>query len=188
MSDALLSLHHLQRSGTRALGPGLRYAIWTRGCPFRCPGCATPEARDIDGGTLVTVGDLAADIVAARGIDGISISGGEPMVQAASLAELLEEVLAERPSLTVILFTGFRLEELTMPEQQRLLKSIDLLVDGPYEEALNDGRGLRGSSNQRLHFLTPRLEPMRHSLEEGPRNIEISFSENCSRTVGMPTI
>lgn len=184
---ALLNIHALRRRGTRSLGPGNRYVVWTQGCPFRCEGCATPESRPVDDGTLVTVDALADDIIHADNIDGITISGGEPMIQAESIACLLEKLKKARPELTVIIFTGFRIENLIDDAQQRVLLLTDLLIDGPYVDTLNDGRGLRGSSNQRLHFLSPRLEPFREALENGCRNVEISFSDNYQRIVGMPS-
>lgn len=187
MSGRLLSLFDVMRKGTRALGPGLRYAIWTQGCPFACPGCVTPESRAVDGGMVVDVEDLAADIMASDGIDGITISGGEPFVQAASLAALLSRVKGMRPQLNVIVFTGFAIERLAEVENAaELLPYIDLLIDGPYVETLNDGLGLRGSSNQRLHFLTDALLPYREQLENGKRQVELTFRRGASAVVGIP--
>ena len=187
MNGAMLSLFDVMRKGTRALGPGLRYAIWTQGCPFAYPGCVTPESRAVDGGMVVDVEDLAADLMAADGIDGITISGGEPFVQAASLAALLSRVKGMRPQLNVIVFTGFAIERLAEVENAaELLPYIDLLIDGPYVETLNDGLGLRGSSNQRLHFLTSALLPYREQLENGKRQVELTFRRGASAVVGIP--
>lgn len=183
----LLSLFDVMRKGTRALGPGLRYALWTQGCPFACSGCTTPESRPVDGGTIVDVDVLADDILSADGIDGITISGGEPFIQATSLAALLEQVKTVEPRLNVIAFTGFTLEKLHEVEGAAgLLKYIDLLIDGPYVKALDDGIGLRGSSNQRLHFLSDRLLPYHEELECGRRQVEITFRKGSPAVVGIP--
>ena len=63
---------------------------------------------------------------------------------------------------------------------------IDLLIDGPYIEELNDGKGLRGSSNQRLHFLTNKLLPFKEHLEKGGRNNEVILESNGMHIVGIP--
>lgn len=186
MSGALLNVHALERSGTRALGPGLRYALWLQGCPFDCPGCATPEARPVESRLICPVADVAADIVASR-CEGLTVSGGEPFLQVEGMLELLTEIRAVRPEMTVIVFTGFLLENLTGREAREALGLIDLLVDGPYVRARNDGVGLRGSSNQRLHFLTSRLLPWREELEGGKRSVEIRFrGDGVIESVGIP--
>jgi hypothetical protein len=63
-------------------------------------------------------------------------------------------------------YTGYTLEQLEAQlteDDARLafLKGhIDVLLDGPYVEQLNDGKAaLRGSTNQRLHFFNPRVRP-----------------------------
>lgn len=185
-SGELINIFDINRHGSRALGPGLRYVIWTQGCPFSCPGCVTPQSRSIEGGRIAETDSIAADIVAQRRIDGITVSGGEPFLQSASLARLLAKVKALRPELTVVVFTGFRIEQLTSEEALNALSMIDLLVDGPYIEALNDGCGLRGSSNQRLHFLSERLRPYEAQLTEGKRSVELSLSSGIADITGIP--
>ena len=143
---------------TRALGPGLRSVAWVQGCPFRCRGCLAPDwippdapARD------VRPADLAAELLAHPGVTGITFSGGEPMAQAAGLAEVIAIARRER-DLTLICFTGYRLAELKDrppgPGVAELLAQTDVLIDGRYVAARNDGHGLRGSSNQQVHMLT----------------------------------
>lgn len=172
-----------------ALGPGNRYAIWTQGCLRRCKGCASPEHQPLDGGYLVDTNDLADQICACRSINGITISGGEPFLQSKVLVVLLEKVIEMRPELTVIVFTGNKLEELTDPDSKAFLDKIDLLIDGEYIPELNDGKGLRGSCNQRFLFLTERLANHRHEFENVERKTEIYWSDdkrNRMVTIGVP--
>jgi anaerobic ribonucleoside-triphosphate reductase activating protein len=63
---------------------------------------------------------------------------------------------------------------------------LDLLIDGEYIDSLNDGVGLRGSSNQRFLFLTDRLEPYREQLERGSRTFEMSITDEGIFTIGIP--
>ncbi len=147
---------------TRALGPFVRFALWVQGCPRRCPGCMTPQARPLDGGKTVPIRELACRIGSLPEIEGITISGGEPFLQPAALAGLLAMVQTRR-DLGVIVYTGFTLETLTQmgkadPGVRDFLSAIDLLIDGPYVRELDDGRSLRGSSNQRVLSLTRRYE------------------------------
>jgi len=101
-----------------------------------------------------------------NGIEGITLSGGEPFEQPAdALLDFCRMVKSDRRDLSIIVFTGFLLEELKSKEHYaEILDFIDLLIDGPYMDELNDGKGLRGSSNQRLHFLSGRYEEMKNEL------------------------
>lgn len=186
MNGEVLNLLDIERNGTRSLGPGLRYAIWTQGCPFNCPQCITPEGRPIVPARLIDTVQLADDIIAKRNITGITISGGEPFLQATSVAVLLKTVKAFRPELDVIIFTGFLKENLLSEDAFSVLSMTDLLIDGLYIDELNDGVGLRGSSNQRLHFLTDRLLPFQKELQLGKRQVEININNNNIDAIGIP--
>lgn len=177
------------KAGTRALGPGNRFVIWTQGCLRRCKGCASPEHQPLDAGYLIDTKELSDQICSCRSIDGITISGGEPFLQAQALTDLLNRVGKVRPELTIIVFTGNELEELTDLDCKAFLDKIDLLIDGEYIPELNDGRGLRGSSNQRFHFLTDRLVGYRNELESGDRMTETHWADEKRQRmvkIGVP--
>ncbi|NTV37481.1 MAG: radical SAM protein, partial [Anaerolineaceae bacterium] len=146
--------------GTRALGPYNRAVVWVQGCCFHCPGCISPEWIEQKENRLVPVETMADLILSDATIEGLTISGGEPMLQAAALCELIDNLKIRR-EINIISFTGFRMENLiTHPPSKdihRLLDKIDVLVDGQYVARLNNGKGLRGSTNQRVHHLTNRL-------------------------------
>lgn len=171
--------------GSRALGPGLRYIVWVQGCPYRCDHCQSPESRPYQGGTPITAEALAEDIVGRPSIDGVTISGGEPFAQADGLADMLEIVHKKRPELTVIAFTGYMLEQLIAPDAQRMLKHIDVLIDGPYQHEQNDGVGLRGSSNQRIHHFSNRLSQYADQMAFGPRKYEAIVRGDSVSIIGM---
>jgi anaerobic ribonucleoside-triphosphate reductase activating protein len=102
--------------------------------------------------------DLADTILATPEIEGITLTGGEPFEQAAPLTSLVSRI---RPTgLSVMVFTGFELDELVTDAQQLLLASCDVVVAGRYR---HQERSLdlvwRGSSNQTVHFLTARYSP-----------------------------
>ena len=141
---------------TEAEGPGRRFALWVQGCTIRCPGCCNPEMFAADKGRAADSSELAAQALATEGLEGVSILGGEPAEQADAVADFCERVRAG--GLSVMLYSGYTLEQLRQrPGADRLLKSVDLLVDGRYEQTLPETkRRWLGSTNQVLHFLTPR--------------------------------
>ncbi|MEY9947677.1 4Fe-4S single cluster domain-containing protein [Kitasatospora sp. GAS1066B] len=177
------------RVGTRAIGPGLRSVVWVQGCPFTCRGCMSPDWIPDRPARLVAPGELAAELLADARVTGLTLSGGEPMAQAAALAETVARARAER-DLSVLCFTGYRLERLRRdppdPGVARLLACVDVLVDGQYIAELNDGRGLRGSRNQRVHRLDSRAGEEEYDFEDRPRSAEIALEGPSALLVGVP--
>lgn len=145
---------------TEAEGPGRRWALWVQGCTIRCPGCCNPEMFARDGGNDVEIDALVERMLAAkaRGVEGISVLGGEPFEQAAGVAAVARE--ARRAGMTVMVYSGYRLDELrTREDAAQLLDEIDLLVDGRYDRDKPEppppvGRRWIGSTNQTMHYLT----------------------------------
>lgn len=77
-------------------GPGLRYVVFLQGCPLRCPYCHNPDAWAVDAGEVYASGAIAEKLMRARAyIDGVTISGGEPLMQAAFALELLRTLKRE---------------------------------------------------------------------------------------------
>jgi len=142
---------------SRANGPGDRMVIWLQGCSLRCPGCFNPETHPRKPHRLMTV-DAVFDRIRefSSTIEGITLSGGEPLEQINPLIDLLERVRSA-PSLSVVLFSGYDLEKINkMKKGRHLLKMVDVLIAGPYIEHLRLSQNLTGSSNQQIHFLTDR--------------------------------
>jgi anaerobic ribonucleoside-triphosphate reductase activating protein len=138
---------------------------------------------------VVDPADLAAELLRHPGVTGLTFSGGEPMSQAAGLAQVIRAARQAR-DLTLICFTGYRLAQLRArppgPSVADLLAQTDLLIDGRYVAARNDGRGLRGSANQQVHFLTDRLREAEEELSGGPRRSEIRLRGESALLVGVP--
>ncbi len=181
-----INILDLCETGSMELGPGNRYVIWVQGCPFNCKGCVTPEGIPIVENNLHEINKIISAICHRENITGITISGGEPFMQASKLAKILTAVKAQRPELDVIVFSGFRLKELDWAEAKLLLKFIDVLIDGKYIDRLNDNKGLRGSSNQRIHYLTDRLIQHKYYFEERARSIEVHVFNKHQTIIGVP--
>jgi len=173
--------------GTYTLGPSKRFAIWVQGCCFSCPGCVSPELQERKDALLSVPEGLANKVLGLSGLEGITISGGEPMLQADALSAFVKRIRL-KSSLTVICFTGFTLQELKKKENsaiERLLGQIDVLIAGPYIETLNDNKGLRGSSNQEIHFLSGVYGDFADRFTSGKRHIEIYLRQNYALMVGV---
>ncbi len=156
-------------------GPGLRLTVFTQGCPHRCPGCHNPETWDPAGGREVPLEELEALLAGNPLLQGLTLSGGEPFLQAGDCATLARR--ARRRGLDVWTYTGYRYEDLAeagRADWEALLAATDVLVDGPFLQAQKSYAALfRGSDNQRLIdlrqtraagqvVLWTRPDPLRH--------------------------
>jgi len=73
-------------------GPGLRYVIFMQGCNLRCQYCHNPDTWDPGKGSMTTVEEQTADILRYKNyIRGVTISGGEPLLQHAFVQALIHE-------------------------------------------------------------------------------------------------
>lgn len=133
-------------------GEGLRYVIFTQGCPHHCFGCHNPKTHSFAGGYEVDTDSLKKEIFENPLLAGITFSGGEPFCQPKPLAELAKAVHSR--GLNVWSYTGYTLEALREKNDEdinALLANLDVLVDGKFEMDLkNLTLPFRGSSNQRI--------------------------------------
>lgn len=139
-------------------GPGIRYVIFTQGCPHNCPGCHNPGSHSGDGGKPSSTAEQWKKITAQPHLDGITFSGGEPFLWAEELAEIGKA--ARSRGLTVMTYTGYTYEHLlerakSDPAVHALLSCTNYLVDGPFILAERDlSLKYRGSRNQRILDIT----------------------------------
>ena len=131
-------------------GPGFRTSIYCAGCGHHCPGCHNPQSWDFNGGYEVTVDELL-EVIKADEFANVTLSGGDPLYQVEAFTELARRIKTETDK-TIWCYTGFTYEAiLADPRLSQILPYLDVLVDGPYVEALRDTNlRFRGSSNQRI--------------------------------------
>ena len=148
-------------------GPGIRYTIFTQGCPFHCRGCHNPQAQPLRGGVDVTLRQLYDEIKANPLVTGVTFSGGEPFIQARSLCTLAKILKAEVYSLWS--YSGYTYEKIIYDDIMRdLLAELDVLVDGPFVQAkVSLDIDFRGSTNQRLIDVPRSLQEDKVVLLEG---------------------
>ncbi len=133
-------------------GDGIRFTIFTQGCPHNCEGCHNPQTHDFNGGKIVSTDELLEKIKQNPLLDGVTFSGGEPFCQAHGLAVLGEKI--KSLGLDITTYTGYTFEELYKNRDKNhwgeLLSVTDILIDGRFVLALKDWTiKFRGSSNQR---------------------------------------
>jgi anaerobic ribonucleoside-triphosphate reductase activating protein len=147
---------HAFEPRSRANGPGARFVVWFQGCTLGCPGCFNPTTHDPDGGRGAAIEDIVAEIAKARpGIEGISLSGGEPLQQPEAARALLDA--ARELGLSTLAFSGYAIDEIrALAGGPDVLERLDVLIDGRYVAGERLATGLRGSANQRIQLLTDR--------------------------------
>lgn len=128
-------------------GEGIRDVIFTQGCSHKCKGCHNQQTWDYGGGEHWFVGDIVKEL--SNSTNDVTISGGEPFDQYASLYRLVE--LLSKQGKRIWIYTGNTLREPIGTPYKLLAQYVDVIVDGRFVEKLKDPTLLfRGSSNQRL--------------------------------------
>lgn len=147
---------------TEAHGPGKRFALWLQGCSLLCPGCINQDMLPENGGSDMRVTQMTSliqrQVHSAFPIDGVTFMGGEPMIQASAVADILAWC-KENTDLNTILFSGYTLSALRKskdPDIQRVLEMLDVIIDGRYVQEKRAMDDIRGSNNQRIHHLNNR--------------------------------
>lgn len=161
-------------------GFGRRSVVQVAGCSIRCAGCYVPETHERTNGRLTLIDEVIAEIDSHRNRhDGVSVLGGEPLDQPASLEILVEKLKAK--NYHVCVYTGYTLESLLARNKEsvnRILEAVDLLIDGAFDRNLTKNAGeYRGSSNQRLIF-----HPItRIKMSDEKRNVTASGGDEKKR-------
>ena len=172
-------------------GPGRRAVIHTAGCSIGCPGCFNPHTHDVTkpGVSFVSAYDFAFEVakfVEVNGLDGLTISGGEPTDQMDALVEFLRVVRWEGVD-SIVMFSGRRRAWLekhrTMWAEIVDCELIDVLIDGPFDRNRLAAAGLRGSENQEIHMITSQHEQSDFNM----RGVEIQIDSTGNVIVlGFP--
>ena len=145
-------IHSFESMGC-ADGPGVRFVVFMQGCPLRCVYCHNPDTWDPYGGTPYTAGEILQKALRYRPYfgekGGITISGGEPLMQGAFTAELLKE--CKKAGLHTAIDTSGMAGETHWEE---ILKYTDLVIADlkfATEDAYRKNSG--GSLDKLLRFL-----------------------------------
>jgi len=158
MMNILLNKAHFP---VTVLGPGRRIGLWLQGCTIRCKGCVSQDTWPADPARAMPVKALVdwCKRVAKDGLDGVTISGGEPFDQPKALAALLTQLDAWRTAdgldFDILCYSGYPLKTLEK-KHAKLLARLDALIPEPYADGRPLGALWRGSDNQTLVPLSAR--------------------------------
>lgn len=151
----ILRLHH--RTLSSCNGPGLRYVIWTQGCSLDCAGCFNKKTHPIAAHSLIRVSDLLYEVCLLRNIEGVTVSGGEPLEQADAIAKFFHGL---PPPLTKILYTGYTLQEILQDAKRtQAVAASDITLAGRYQSHLK-----HPYLGKKLILTTSRINPEYFSI------------------------
>jgi anaerobic ribonucleoside-triphosphate reductase activating protein len=170
---------------SRVNGPGLRFVLWTQGCSKGCKNCFNPETWSYEVYKELSPKQIF-ELIKSYEIDGVTISGGDPLEQERELLELLFLLKEIKVPKGIILFSGFSRNEIREnPIREKCLSLIDVLIDGRYEEKFKIESSLRGSSNQEFYFFSNKISREELFFDQ---EIEISSLEGDIMVTGFPNI
>ncbi|WP_261378394.1 anaerobic ribonucleoside-triphosphate reductase activating protein [Paenibacillus agilis] len=136
-------------------GEGLRSVIFLSGCPHRCVGCHNPQSWNMQAGEVLSVEEAAAELL-SNPLSDITLSGGEPFLQAREVKRLAR--ILREAGRNIWAYTGYTLEYIKQSgtkDMNELLTYIDVLVDGQFlQERRRPELRFRGSDNQRIWKLS----------------------------------
>lgn len=156
----------------RTLGPGDRLGIWLYGCVRGCAGCANPELWSCNGAAPIKVSFLVDAVKKMdKVIEGVTITGGEPLLQCEAVSELLDGILPITED--ILLYTGYRMAELD-DMQRAVCQKVPVVIDGAYIRELNEEHPLKGSENQNIYYLNNDYREQYEAYMEKFRNTRIT--------------
>ena len=125
-------VHSIETFGT-VDGPGIRFVLFMQGCPLRCQYCHNPDTWNMNGGTEMSVAEILKQYESYRPFlkdGGLTVTGGEPLLQIDFLIELFEEA-KKRAIHTCIDTSGITFNlanESYLEKLERLMKVTDLIL------------------------------------------------------------
>lgn len=122
-------IHSIETFGT-VDGPGVRLVVFTQGCPMRCLYCHNPDTWKIRGGTKISVDEILQEYEKNKSFyktGGITVTGGEPLVQMEFVTELLKRAKAENIH-TCIDTSGVTFNDANRSDFDTLMKYTDLVM------------------------------------------------------------
>lgn len=169
-------------------GPGQRAVIWVQGCSLRCPECWNPQTHNSREGFQCEVPEVVewlSKLGRENSIEGLTISGGEPMEQAPAVLELLHQLKAATPALTVGLFSGYSERELLSTDWLAIRSHLDFAVLGRYNPRRPGTNAMVSSTNQTLHLYTSRYS----TVDFAEQSVEIQIDDTgLTQITGFPIL
>jgi anaerobic ribonucleoside-triphosphate reductase activating protein len=161
----------------------MRFVVWSQGCSLGCVGCFNPNTHPAHGAARRDVADLIDEVLGTDGIEGVTLTGGEPLEQPGPVQAFCR-ALRHRSNLGIIVLTGFaRAEVQGDPRRAAAVADADLVIAGRFNARLRLGSGLRGSSNKEYWALTGRYSAA--DFDEVPETELIIGADGSITMTGM---
>ena len=171
---------------SRVNGPGKRFTLWTQGCFKKCKNCFNPETWSYKENKILSPYQIFELINNFEDLDGVTITGGDPLEQEDDLLALLFLLSGKNFKKGIIVFTGYQKEQLEQhPIRKKCLEYIDVLIDGVYVDELKSESDLRGSKNQQFYFFSEKIKEDELMFDH---EIEISRRDSDIILTGFPKI
>lgn len=170
-----------------SLGIGIRLGIWTKGCNRICPGCSNPELQIFDPSSDIPVKELLQSFE-KYSFDGVTITGGEPFLQAKELSELVKGFINHGIE-DILIFSGFTKKELIEKHDKDIdyiLENIAVLIDGPFDIRKPSNKILIGSTNQKVHFQNEAFKERYESYMKNNKQVDVFKFNNEVHFIGVP--
>jgi len=183
MDDQLLNIAFID-ADCNVLGPGKRAVVWVQGCNLNCKGCMNKHLQPFEKKQIFTPEELFAVLMEEKkDIEGVTITGGEPFLQAKGLSVLTD--LLRKTRLSIQVYSGFSLEELLESKDRyiyKFLDNIDVLIDGRFEVQERKIENYKGSLNQRIFFFTSKYTNKDYDVKN---SYEIKVENNKMKIIGF---
>lgn len=180
-----LKVHSFESFGT-VDGPGIRFVVFLKGCPLRCKFCHNPDTWDISKGKKHRVDELTGQIMRYKSYfsngGGVTVSGGEPLLQPEAVTELFEKLKAKGIH-TCIDTSGCTFNEKDTEKLDKLLLFTDLVLLDIKHMDSQKHEWLTGSGNENIlafaRYLSAKGKKIwiRHVLIPGVTDSEAHLKE-----------
>ena len=153
MDSIVLATKEINKSIFESIvdGEGLRLVLFTCGCKHYCKDCHNKDTWNINNGTkhdIDTVIEYLYEKLSKYPYDGLTFSGGDPILQEEAILKIIIELRNRLKELNIWLYTGYVYEDI---KDMEIIKHINVLVDGPFiKEYKKADLQFRGSSNQNV--------------------------------------
>lgn len=155
-------------------GPGFRLTVFMQGCNHHCKGCHNPDTWDYRRGKFITINEIINKIKSNPLLQGITLSGGDPFMQADNCNKLIKAIkeydTKTNQTHDICIYTGYTIQELLdiidyfgddnllhhkAKNYNTLLHNANYIVDGRFElEHKSAECKFRGSTNQHFYKVT----------------------------------
>lgn len=135
----MLNVYNIAKSNY-VNGNGNRYVIWLQGCNLGCKHCWNKQTWSFNENRIISINEIFQDIQNQKNLDGLTFTGGEPLLQFEGVFNLAKIIKSET-NLSVQIFSGLTYKEIKYSQKSQILKYADVLVLNRFEPSkVNNGQ------------------------------------------------